>query len=59
MWSCRACGIGNALGHPGGLCNDCAVVAATIRAEQAMTDTIGGRTRRDVVAEFLARTASP
>jgi hypothetical protein len=55
MFSCRCCRQGNVLGSPSGLCPDCRAVAATIKAEQAASETINGRSRKDAVLDFLAR----
>lgn len=55
MWSCRACGVGNAMGSSSGLCGPCTSVAAVIRAEQRAGDDIGGRSRRELVLDFLTR----
>ena len=54
MWSCRACGVGNAMGgSSSGLCGPCTNVAALIKAEQRvsqMTSTVAAR--RELVLNF-------
>ena len=54
VWGCAVCG-SDAAFRVSGLCAHCDRVVFAIRAEQAASETINGRSRKDAVLDFLAR----
>jgi rubrerythrin len=56
MWACSACGAGNGMGNPAGLCDACSAVARSLRAQRFGTDIVAGRSRLELVERFLDRT---
>jgi hypothetical protein len=56
---CRSCGADTSQRTPAGLCQPCALVVAQLETEQAAGDLIGGRTRRDLAADYLTTWRAP
>jgi hypothetical protein len=55
MWACAACGAGNGMGNPAGLCDACSAVARSLRAQRFGTDIVAGRSRLELVEAWLDR----
>ena len=55
MFVCHCCGGNAGLAAPGSLCSDCRSVIALLKAEERAGETVNGRSRRELAADYLAR----
>jgi hypothetical protein len=53
---CRACGAGNGLGDPLGLCPACRPIVDQLRSEAARAEMVDGHRREEWCRAYIART---
>jgi hypothetical protein len=53
---CRACGAGNGLGDPLGLCPACRPIVDQLRSEAARAEVVDGHRREEWCRAYIART---